>query len=126
MDELEKLRQDKMNNLMSPKVKIDVSDANFDNEVLEQSKKVPVVVDFWAPWCMPCLMLAPIMEKLAKEYNGKFILAKLNVDENMYNSQRFGISGIPAVKMFKDGNVVDEFVGALPEPSVREWLDKNL
>jgi putative thioredoxin len=75
---------------------------------------------------MPCLMLSPILEKLAKEYNGKFILAKLNVDENRITSQKYGIMSIPSVKLFKNGKVVDEFVGALPEPSVREWLNKNI
>jgi intein/homing endonuclease len=76
--------------------------------------------------CMPCLMLSPILEKLAKEYNGKFILAKLNVDENRITSQKYGIMSIPSVKLFKNGKVVDEFLGALPEPSVREWLNKNI
>jgi len=75
---------------------------------------------------MPCLMLSPILEKLAKEYNGKFILAKLNVDENRITSQKYGIMSIPSVKLFKNGKVVDEFVGALPELSVREWLNKSI
>ena len=107
-------------------IKIDVNEENFESEVIEKSKKVPVVVDFWAVWCMPCVMLGPILEKLAHEYNGKFILAKLNVDENRNISQKYGIMSIPSVKMFKNGKVVDEFVGALPEPMVKEWLNKNL
>lgn len=126
MNKLDELRQEKIDNLISAKVKIDVNDQNFNEEVIEQSKSLPVVVDFWAPWCMPCQMLGPILEKLAKEYKGKFLLAKLNVDENPYMSQRFAISGIPAVKMIKNGNVVDEFVGLLPETAVKEWIDKNL
>ena len=107
-------------------VEIEVNEENFESEVIEKSKKVPVVVDFWAVWCMPCVMLGPTLEKLAKEYNGKFILAKLNVDENRNISQKYGIMSIPSVKMFKNGKVVDEFVGALPEPMVKEWLDRNL
>ena len=105
---------------------IEVSDNNFKEKVIEKSKEVPVVVDFWATWCMPCLMLSPILEQLAEEYKGKFILAKLNVDENPLTSQRYSVMSIPAVKMFKGGELVDQFIGAIPEPAVREWLDKNL
>ena len=107
-------------------MEIEANDANFAKEVLEKSEKIPVVVDFWASWCMPCQMLKPIMEKLAKEMNGKFVLAKLNVDENPAKSSEYGISGIPAVKMFKKGKVVAEFVGAMPEQAVKIWLQKNL
>jgi len=107
-------------------MKIDVNDANFEKEVIEKSKEVPVVVDFWATWCMPCLMLGPALEKLSEQYEGKFILAKLNVDENAVSSQKYKIMSIPAVKMFKDGQVVDEFIGAIPEPNIKDWLDKNL
>jgi len=107
-------------------IEIEVNDENFQQEVIEKSKKVPVVVDFWAGWCMPCMMLAPILEKLAHEYNGKFVLAKLNVDNAPITAQSYGVMSIPTVKMFKDGKVVDEFVGAMPEEMVRAWLDKNL
>ena len=129
MDELEKIKKKKIDELISRsniRTKIDVNDNNFNELVIEQSKKIPVVVDFWASWCMPCLMLGPILEKLAEEYKGNFVLAKLNVDEARLTSQKYGVMSIPSVKMFKDGKVVDEFTGAVPEPVVRSWLDKNL
>ena len=107
-------------------MEIDANDSNFEKEILEKSKELPVVVDFWAEWCMPCTMLKPVLEKIAKEYEGKFLLAKLNVDENPGSSAKFGVSSIPAVKMFKDGKIVGEFVGALPEETVKQWLDKNI
>ena len=105
---------------------IDVTDADFQEKVIEKSKEVPVVVDFWATWCMPCLMISPVLDKLSEEYKGKFILAKVNVDENPMISRSFGIMSIPTVKMFKDGKIVDEFVGAIPEPAIRQWLEKNI
>jgi len=133
MDELERIKREKLKKLMErtkgsdiDQTEIEVNDENFQEKVIEQSKKIPVVVDFWASWCTPCLMLSPILEKLAKEYNGKFILAKANVDKNRTTSQKYGVMSIPNVKLFKNGKVVDEFVGALPEPSVREWLNKNI
>ena len=107
-------------------MEIEVNDENFEKEVIEKSKEIPIVVDFWAEWCMPCNMLGPVLEKLAKEYDGKIILAKANVDNAGTKSGEYGVSGIPAVKMFKNGEVVDEFVGALPEDQIKEWLDKNL
>jgi thioredoxin len=103
-----------------------VTDNDFNESVVEQSKKLPVVVDFWAPWCTPCIMLGPTLEKLAGEYNGKFILAKMNVDENHAVSQRYGIMSIPNVKLFRDGELVDEFIGVLPEPAVKQWLERNI
>ena len=130
MDELDEIRKKKMEDLSKRSQHVDVvieaDDQSFAEKVVEQSKKVSVVVDFWAEWCTPCHMLSPTLESLAQEHKGKFVLAKVDVEQAPQQSQQFAIMSIPSVKMFKDGKVFDEFVGALPEPAVREWLEKNL
>lgn len=103
---------------------LDVGLADFDRNVIEASRQRPVVVDFWAPWCGPCKVLKPLLERLAAEYGGKFLLAKINSDDNQVLAMRYGVRGIPSVKAFIDGEVVDEFSGALPESEVRAFLDR--
>lgn len=107
-------------------MEITVNDNNFEKEVIEKSKEIAVVVDYWAPWCAPCLTLGPIIERLIKEHQGKFILAKINVDENPIISQKYEIRSIPNVKMFKNGKLVDGFIGAIPESQIRNWIEKNI
>ena len=103
---------------------LDVGLADFQQAVLEESKRRPVLVDFWAPWCGPCKALKPVLEKLAAEYGGKFLLAKVNSDDNQELAARYGVRGIPSVKAFIGGEPVDEFSGALPESEVRAFLDR--
>jgi len=103
---------------------IDVQDATFEAEVLQRSMTTPVVVDLWAPWCGPCRTLGPILEKVVNETGGNVVLAKINVDENPGASAAFRVQSIPAVYALKDGQVVDGFMGAQPEPAVREFVSK--
>ncbi len=97
-----------------------VTDASFDQEVMRSP--LPVVVDFWAPWCGPCKMVAPTLDKLAREWNGKAKIAKVNVDENPIIAGQYGVSGIPTMMVVKNGQIVDRWAGALPEPALRSRL----
>jgi putative thioredoxin len=105
---------------------IDVGESEFQNAVVEESKERLVLVDFWAPWCGPCRTLSPIIEKLADEYAGRFLLAKVNSDENQALAAEFGVRGIPNVKAFYGGEMVDEFTGSMPEGMVRQFIDRLL
>jgi len=107
-------------------IEIEVNDDNFQEKVIEMSRKLPVLVDFYADWCPPCKILSPILKKIVKEYNGKFILAKVNVDDAQITAGEFGIMSVPTVILFKNGEPIDYFVGALPEPQIREWLNRRL
>ena len=104
---------------------IEVTRENY-GQVMETSFRTPVLMDFWASWCQPCQVLMPILARLAEEYAGKFLLAKLNTEQEQEIAAQFGIRSIPTVKLFRDGRPVDEFMGALPEQAVRKFLDRHV
>ena len=100
-----------------------ITDANFETTV---NGGKPVFVDFWAPWCGPCRIIGPIVEELAPNYQGKAVIAKMNVDDNPNVAQRFGVTSIPTLMMFKDGKLVDRMVGAAPKNALQSFIDRNL
>lgn len=103
---------------------IKITDDNFQAEVLDS--KVPVLVDFWAPWCGPCLAIGPTIEQIATDYEGKAVVGKMNVDENANMPATYGVRSIPFIAVFKDGQVVDSVVGSVPKQKLQEVLDKAL
>ncbi len=105
---------------------VDTTIQNFDTTVVEASHKTPVLVDFWAAWCGPCQMLMPTLTKLAEEYAGGFVLAKVNIDEQQELANRFGVRSVPTVKLVHKGDVVDEFLGVVPETQIKALLDRYI
>lgn len=103
---------------------IDVTDSTFDAEVRQAD--VPVIVDFWAEWCGPCKQIGPALEELSAEYDGKIKIAKVNIDENMTEAQTLGVRGIPALFMFKDGQVVSNKIGAAPKAALQSWIEETI
>ncbi|MGA1191147.1 MAG: thioredoxin [Bdellovibrionota bacterium] len=108
---------------MSENVKA-IADSNFDQEVLQSS--IPTLVDFWAPWCGPCKSIAPILEELASEFDGKVKIVKMNVDENPSTPSQYSVRGIPNLVLFKSGEVIDQIVGAVPKEQLSDALNKAL
>jgi thioredoxin 1 len=101
-----------------------VSDADFDDQILKS--ETPALVDFWAAWCGPCRTVGPVVEELAEEYKGKVKVAKLNVDDNKQTPTKYGVRGIPTLMLFKNGEMIDHIVGAVPKARIKELLDKAL
>ena len=103
---------------------VDVSDQNFDNEVIKST--LLVLVDLWAPWCSPCRMVAPVIEKLAEKYSGKVKFCRVNVDDNSQTAAKYGVMSIPTLMFFKDGKAVDTVIGAVPEQALQSKIDALL
>jgi thioredoxin 1 len=130
MDELEEIRRKKLEELerrhlgkneQAVNTPVQVTDANFSDFIKEHRV---VVVDFWSQWCMPCRIIAPILDELAKEYAGKVVFAKLDVEGNQTTAVAYGITAIPALLIFKDGKLVDRIIGAYPKPQIEEKIKK--
>lgn len=103
---------------------IEITDANFKSEVTDS--EIPVLVDFWAPWCGPCRTVAPVLEELAKEYDGKVKVVKLNVDENQSTASEFGVRSIPTLILFKAGKVLEQTIGVQPKENLKQMVEKSL
>ncbi|MFH1563034.1 MAG: thioredoxin [Nitrospirota bacterium] len=103
---------------------IELTDSNFEEEVIKSS--IPVLVDFWAPWCGPCKMLIPTLDELTKEYEGRVKIGKVNVDENQTKAGEYNVMSIPNLKLFKDGKLIDEMVGVVPKKTIMKKLDEIL
>lgn len=103
---------------------INVSDSNFDSIILKS--ELPTLVDFWASWCAPCKAIAPVVDEMATQYNGKVRVAKMNVDDNPATPGKYGVRGIPTLILFKNGKIVDQLVGAVPKSQIKELIDKAL
>lgn len=115
-----------MTSFASPSWVVNTTRDQFESDVMGRSRELPVIVDFWAPWCAPCRALGPVLEKLAEEGAGKFVLVKANTDDLPEFAGQFNVQGIPAVFAVVNGEIVDYFNGALPEPQLRQWLDRVL
>ena len=109
---------------MAGNVSVEVTDANFDQDVLKADQ--PVLVDFWATWCGPCRAIAPIVDELAKEYQGKIKVGKMDVDRNNATPMRYGVRGIPTLLVFKGGQVKEQIVGYVPKETIQKALDKHI
>ncbi len=109
---------------MASEAIIEVSDSNFESEVVNSD--VPVLVDFWAPWCGPCRAIAPMVEEISESYAGKIKVGKMNVDENQSTTMKFGIRSIPTLIMFKGGEAVDQIIGAVPKSEIEQVVEKSL
>lgn len=105
---------------------LEVTDETFDKEVVKKSKKTPVLVDFWAPWCPPCLMLTPVIEEAATSLKGSVLLVKANTNDCRKKAEEYGIKAIPNVKLFKDGEIIAEFVGFKPKDEIISWLKEKV
>jgi thioredoxin 1 len=128
MDELDKIKQKKLKKLISKMKVMEAKPVKIDESCFDKILKEneDVVVDFWAEWCAPCRIVAPVLEELAKEYAGKVVFAKLNADENQLIAAKYGISAIPTLIFFKKGKPVDQIVGAMPKSELKRWIERNL
>ena len=104
----------------------ETDDDTFGSQVIEKSRNMPVIVQFYASWCMPCQMISPLLESVVRSHASKCVLAKVNIEESPYISNEYGIFSVPSVKLFMGGKIVSDFLGLVPEEFIKAWLDKNL